>query len=171
LPPARAAVWPPLFERVLSQGPFRIELPFAGGLTREMAFNLIVVDGETTGISIFGKDITDRKRTELELIENADFLRQTQRIGGLGSYVLDLQTGVWACSDVLEELLGIGQDAEHTLEMWVSLIHPDDRAMVEAYVFDEVLAKKGIFDKEYRLNRATDKEERWLHGLGQVEFS
>ena len=136
----------------------------------EMAFNRIVIHGRTTGISVFGKDISARKRTEMELRENADDLTRTQRIGGLGSYVLDLKSGVWTCSDVLYELLGIDRDFEHTLDSWLSLIHPGDRAMMDAYFIDEVVGKRETFDKEYRLNRPNDREERWLHALGQVEF-
>jgi PAS domain-containing protein len=171
LTPARAAIWPPLYERALSQGPFRIELPFSGGRTMEMAFNRIAVQGRTTGVSVFGKDITARNRAEIELRENADHLTQTQRIGGLGSYDLDLRSEVWTGSDVLHELLGIDTDFEHTLESWLSLIHPGDRAMMEDHFINEVVGKRRTFDKEYRLNRPNDQEERWLHALGQVEFS
>src|SRR5208337_4963935 len=44
LPPERAAMWPPLFRRALSQGPFRLELPFPDGRTVEMSFHPILVD-------------------------------------------------------------------------------------------------------------------------------
>ncbi len=170
LPPERAELWHPLFDRVLAHGPFRIELPFSRSQTMELAFNLIVVHGETTGISIFGKDITERNRTEMELRESADFLRETQRIGGLGSYVLDIQSGVWTCSDFLHQLLGIDRTFDHTLDSWLALIHPEDRAMMDDYFANEVVKKRKPFDKEYRLNRADDKEQRWLHALGHVEF-
>ena len=69
LPPARAALWPPLFDRALSEGPFRTEYSLADGRTLELAFNRIVQDGETTGISVFGKDITERKTAEAALRE------------------------------------------------------------------------------------------------------
>jgi len=61
LPPDRAALWPPLFRRALSDGPFRIEVPFPDGRILEMSFNTIVIDGKTTGVSIFGKDIAERR--------------------------------------------------------------------------------------------------------------
>jgi PAS domain-containing protein len=35
----------------------------------EVAFNRIVQDGETTGISVFGKDITERKTAEKRLLD------------------------------------------------------------------------------------------------------
>ena len=64
LPPARAAIWPPLFQRALDHGPYRAEIPFPDDRTAEMSFNPIVVDGVIAGLSIFGKDITVRKAAE-----------------------------------------------------------------------------------------------------------
>ena len=61
LPPAVAADWPMLYERALKNGPFRTEYTLADGHVLEISLNRIVVDGETTGISVFGKDITERK--------------------------------------------------------------------------------------------------------------
>jgi PAS domain S-box-containing protein len=69
LPPERAVLWPPLYERALSEGPFRAEYTLADGRTLELAFNRIVQDGETTGILVFGKDITERKAAEAALRE------------------------------------------------------------------------------------------------------
>jgi PAS domain S-box-containing protein len=67
LPPARAALWRPLCDRAVSEGTFRMEYPLADGRTLELALNRIVQDGETTGISVFGKDITERKTAEAAL--------------------------------------------------------------------------------------------------------
>ena len=67
LPPARAALWPPLYERGVSEGPFRTEYTLLDGRILELAFNRIVQDGETTGISVFGKDITERRTAEAAL--------------------------------------------------------------------------------------------------------
>jgi diguanylate cyclase (GGDEF)-like protein/PAS domain S-box-containing protein len=69
LPPERAALWPPFYERVLHEGPFRIEYSLILPRTLELAFNPIVVDGHVTGISVFGKDITERKAAEKALQE------------------------------------------------------------------------------------------------------
>jgi diguanylate cyclase (GGDEF)-like protein/PAS domain S-box-containing protein len=63
-PPEKAVLWPPFYERVLAEGPFQVEYTRVDGGIMELAFNPIVVDGVTTGISIFGKDITERKAAE-----------------------------------------------------------------------------------------------------------
>jgi diguanylate cyclase (GGDEF)-like protein/PAS domain S-box-containing protein len=70
LPPAIAANWPPLYERALREGPFRVEYSFVNGHILELSLNPIVVDGRTTGVSVFGKDITEHKRAAEALAES-----------------------------------------------------------------------------------------------------
>ena len=67
LPPERAAHWAPFYERAISEGPFRTDYVMLDGHTLALSFNPIVIDGKTTGISVFGKDITERKRAEANL--------------------------------------------------------------------------------------------------------
>ena len=170
LSPERAAIWQPLFERALATGPIRAEIPFPGNQVFEMSFHPIVVDGKVTGLSIFGKDVTEHNRAERELRETAEFLQETQRIGGLGFYVLDIPSDRWTSSDVLDDLLGIDKEFDHTTASWVELVHPGDRAMMAEYFAAEVVGKRRKFDKEYRIIRVRDNEERWMHGMGKLEL-
>jgi diguanylate cyclase (GGDEF)-like protein/PAS domain S-box-containing protein len=169
LPADRARIWPPLFQRALTHGPFRTEIPFPNGRIVEMSFNPIVVDGKATGLSMFGKDVTERNRNEKELRETAKFLKESQRIGALGSYVYDLQTGVCTSSDTLNELLGLDKDAD-LVQVWSKLAHPEDRDAIKRYLETEVLVEGKPFNREYRIFRANDHAERWLHGMGKLEF-
>ncbi len=170
LPPERAAIWPPLFERALTRGPFRAEIPFPNDRILEMSFNPIVVHGKLAGLSMFGKDVTERNRAEREQREMAEFLNETQRIGALGSYVLDISSGLWTSSEVMDGLFGIDKEYLRTVDGWVQLIHPDDRDMMAAYFETEVLGRRKPFDKEYRIVRMSDQAVRWFHGMGKLEF-
>jgi diguanylate cyclase (GGDEF)-like protein/PAS domain S-box-containing protein len=169
LPADRAAIWPPLFHRALTHGPYRTEIPFPNGRIVEMSFHPIVVDGKATGLSMFGKDVTERNRREKELRETAEFLKESQRIGALGSYVYDLQAGVCTSSDTLNELLGLDKEAD-IVKIWSTLAHSEDRDAVKAYFETEVLGDGKPFNREYRIIRANDQTERWLHGMGKLEF-
>jgi len=55
------------------------------------------------------RDVTDRKRSEDALQQSATMLEAAQRIGGLGSYVLDVASGTWTSSGVLHDIFGIGR--------------------------------------------------------------
>ena len=293
LPPERAALWPSFYARAISEGPFRVEYSLILPRILELAFNPILVDGKITGVSVFGKDITERnqaekelqesetrfrnffedngtvmflvlpetgefvdanraacefygyprerligmftrqislsspeeiardrqralrkecscfyyshrlasgevrevelhsspfevggrqmlyaivnditerKRAEQELRESSDFLKEAQRIGDLGCYVLDISTGVWTSSSRLDEIFGIDETYEHSVAGWEALVHPADQAMMAAYFAGEVIGNGRPFDKEYRIIRQTDQAERWVRGLGKLDF-
>lgn len=114
-------------------------------------------------------EIAERKRTEDALRKSEHLLRESQRIASLGSYVLDVPTGSWRSSDVLDTVFGIDQAYVRSVEGWAALIHPDDRAMMVDFLQDEVLGQERPFDKEYRIVRHDDQSERWVHGLGELE--
>jgi diguanylate cyclase (GGDEF)-like protein len=107
----------------------------------------------------------------VQLRHNEELLKESQIIAGLGSYTLDIPTGLWKSSDMLDKLLGINKAYEHSVEGWFALIHPDDSTMMINYFRDEILGQGKVFDKEYRITRHCDQAERWVHGLGHPELN
>ena len=114
-------------------------------------------------------DITQRKQAEAALLEIAGQLKESQRISALGTYVLDIASGKWSSSDLLDAILGIGPDYDRSVTGWEDLIHPDDRALMADHFHSEVLVQKRSFNKEYRILRPHSRAERWVHGLGKLE--
>jgi diguanylate cyclase (GGDEF)-like protein/PAS domain S-box-containing protein len=92
-PPQRAALWPSFYSRALAQGTFRVEYSLRDGRTLELAFNPIVADGEKTGVSVFGKDITNYKRTTEALAESEARLRKFFESNGSVMLFLDPASG------------------------------------------------------------------------------
>jgi len=62
--PERAPAWSGLYERALREGSYQLQYALSDGRTLELNFNPISSDGEVTGVSVFGKDITERKQGE-----------------------------------------------------------------------------------------------------------
>ena len=112
----------------------------------------------------------ERLSAEEALRESERLLKESQAIASLGSYVLDIATGVWQSSDELDRLFGINKSYERSVEGWASLIHPADRDMMVDYLTTEVYGQRRVFDKEYRIVRHADHAERWVHGLGKLEL-
>ena len=77
LPPARAERWPRLYSRALCEGTFSIESNRADGRTTQLTFNRVEMDG-TTGVSVFGRDITDLKTAEARAAAAREALRLSE---------------------------------------------------------------------------------------------
>ena len=115
-------------------------------------------------------DITRHKQAEAELREREQLLAEAQSVANMGSYVLDVPSGRWECSEMLDRILGLPSAGEHTVAAWENLLHPDDRDRLQEYFQHDVIAGGQRFDADYRIVRPADGETRWVHGLGRLEF-
>ncbi len=166
-------------ERVLAifTGPIHQTLAFAthwrrkdgSQLAVEVTANRIELSGQYVAYCVC-RDISQRVRAETELKESRENLLQAQRIAGIGQYVLDVGTGRWTSTEVLDEIFGIGSDYPRDVEGWLKLVADQDRASVGAHLRDDVLAGRKLFDCEYRIVRVGDGALRWLHGRGRLEL-
>ena len=116
------------------------------------------------------RDITERKTAESLLVENEQFLLETQRIASIGTFSINLATDVWTRSKLLDVIFGTNSNDAFNSYSWLSLVHPDHKEIMIKYITEEVLEKKQAFNKEYKIIRANDGEERWLHGNGSLKF-
>lgn len=116
-------------------------------------------------------DITERKRAEGLLSENEYFFRESQRAAFVGSYKFDIQNDFWISSLVLEQIFGIDKNYHRNLKGWLEIIHPDDREMMAQYFREEVIGKRLMFNKEYRIISQLEGETRWVLGLGKLNFN
>ena len=127
-------------------------------------------DGKVFGVLSMVEDITMYTKAEEALRESERSLRESQAIAGVGSYTLDIPRKVWKSSAVLDDVFGIPTSPEHSVAEWESLMHPDWRIGMRDYLMQSVVRAHGRFDKEYKIVRPRDGKERWVHGLGELEF-
>jgi len=114
-------------------------------------------------------DITERMEMEDALLKSEKFLKQTQQIAMLGTFTLDLDSGSWIGSQVLNTIFGIKANFDKTLESWITIIHPEWRKRMYYYFKHDVIKNK--FDKEFKIIRQSDKSVRWVHGIGELEYN
>src|ERR1035438_7553490 len=132
LPPARAVQWPPMYERALSDGAFRVEHLLLDGRTLELSFNPIRQDGRTTGVSVFGKDITERKVAERTLREAESKYRNIYEGAIEGIYRTSIGGSALGANPALAKFLGYDSVEQYLTEMTDSghqeWLDPDGRA-------------------------------------------
>lgn len=126
--------------------------------------------GQIIELQGVGRDVTQLKEIEAALRESKFFLQKSQSVARIGSYYLDIPTGNWVSSPMLDEIFGIDYNFPKNVEGWIGLIHPDEKEEMFQHLSEYVIAQRNRFDKEYRIVRYTDQQERWVYGLGELEF-
>ncbi len=116
------------------------------------------------------QELTDRKRAEEALQKSEYLLKEAHKIAGLGHYDLDIRKGTWESSESLNRLFGIDWNYQTDIDSWLKIIRSEDRQVMAAYFTNEVVGKHQNFDKEYLITRVSDGQERWVHGLGRLEY-
>ena len=97
-------------------------------------------------------------------------LKESHRVAALGHYEFDVVAGTWTSSEGLDAVFGIGADFPKNVGSWMSLVHPDHRIEMLSHLTERVLKEGLPFDREYRIVRASDRAERWVHGLGTLDL-
>jgi PAS domain S-box-containing protein len=95
------------------------------------ALGTVKRDASGRPYEMFGtvQDITDRKRAEEALRQTQLYLREGQRLAHMGSWAFNDSGHYWA--EELYRIFGLNpENGAHTIEQYLALIHPQDRASV-----------------------------------------
>jgi PAS domain S-box-containing protein len=136
----------------------------------EVLTSIVTLAGRELVLGI-DRDITERKQVEEALKEQEFWLRESQRVGRIGSYILDIESGTWTSSAILDDLFGIDADAEKTVESWNKLVLPQQRDEMLQYLKQNVIGLHESFNKEYQIVRARDGQVRWVWGQGELSMN
>ncbi len=114
-------------------------------------------------IAIFG-DITERKKTELDLKKSQEMLEQSQEIAHLGSWELDLKENKLIWSDEVYRIFGLKpQEFAATYEAFLATVHPEDRVAVHTAYSNSVYEGKEGYEIEHRVIKQDNGEIRFVH--------
>jgi diguanylate cyclase (GGDEF)-like protein/PAS domain S-box-containing protein len=132
LPPGAIQVFDSFYNRALAEGPFRVEHTLFDGHTLELAFNPIVEDGKTTGVSVFGRNINQCKAAREALKEAEKRYREIFDEALEGIFQASAEGKVLRVNNSMARMMGYDspQDAMTTikdvaLDVWVD---PEERA-------------------------------------------
>ncbi|TWU49517.1 PAS domain S-box protein [Rubripirellula reticaptiva] len=111
-------------------------------------------------------DITDRKLSELEIVDSRKRLEMAMEAAKMGSFWWEPESDRADWDSQWMAALGVSEDAEKVGKTFFDLIHPDDRAMLEAAT-PKPSNEPQVYRTEYRI-RKPDGSIRWFAGNGQM---
>lgn len=118
-------------------------------------------------------DITEQKQAlqdiehlNAQLREKEESLRLSIEAARMGTYNLNLETGIAQVNQYCRQLFGFPDDMNITVQDGLDMME-EDEARVRA-AMNIAITKGGIFDEEYRIRRKTDESYRWLRSVGRV---
>ena len=110
----------------------------------------------------------ERQRAEAALRGSEEWLRLAQEAGGIGAWETDPGSGARRWSDGNFRLWGLPPGTPLTPDLLWPMVHPDDRARVQADMQARSQGRGRLPELEFRIRRASDGAERVLLSWGEV---
>jgi len=117
------------YERALAGEAFRVTVnnEFPSETWSEISFNPIRYEDEIIGTACHSRDVTQGKLAERKLQKSEKGLKESQAVGHLGNWELDLATRIGTWSEETCRIYGVPEDHKrHSYDEWKSFVYPDD---------------------------------------------
>jgi PAS domain S-box-containing protein len=118
------------------------------------------------GISVFFRDITDRRRDEQSLRESQADLNWAQAVGRIGSWRMNVQRNDLRWSDENHRIFGVPKGTPMTYETFLAAVHPDDREFVDRRW--QAGLRGEPYDIEHRI--VAGDAVKWVRERAELEF-
>ena len=128
-------------------------------------------DGSLRGFLKVARDATEERRTEAALRTSEESLRLATDAAEVGTWDLDLTTGVLTWSDRTKAAFGISPGVPCSMDDFYAGLHPDDREATSA-AFGSAIdpVDRATYDVEYRTVGKEDRIVRRVAAKGKGIF-
>lgn len=124
--------------------------------------------GDITGLAVIIRDITDRKKAEIELKKINERLSLAQKSANAGVWDWNMKTGKIYWSPELRKLFGMKKNTSANFDFWRKILHPQDRKIAEERI-DKAIKHHSLLSSEYRII-LPNKKIRWINSLGKTNY-
>jgi len=118
------------------------------------------------GLSVYFRDVTDRKQAEEALKKNQKLLFEAERISHTGAWEWDIQSGLWTVSDEWMKIHGVEKNTFNTEQLYKLADQKDLPRIVNA--IEDVLTNGKSYDLRHRVIRESNGETRVVQAYGEV---
>lgn len=121
----------------------------------------------TQKIDRLGREILERKRVEETLLAREAHLRLALQAAKMGTWEVELSTGLVHLSEELKHLLAIPPNITlHHLDEWLTYLQADERERIQQ-AFEQAISGKEEYNIEYRIVWPDDSVH-WLASRGHI---
>ncbi|WP_375447092.1 PAS domain S-box protein [uncultured Fibrella sp.] len=126
-------------------------------------------DEAIVGVMIMAAEVTQQVLARQKIQEAESTLRSAIELAELGTWQVDLTTGVLDYSDRLRSWFGLDREEVITVERAYSVIHEEDRPLVRASMLRAIAPnQEGLYDVEYRVAASDTDQQRIVRAQGKA---
>jgi PAS domain S-box-containing protein len=130
------------------------------------------LNGNIVGVLVVATDLTSSVVSRKKIEETEVFLRGAIELAELGTYSVDLQTGIIDCSGRMRQWFGLKDDEDITFEKVFDVICATDRGALEAGINQAIAPESdGMFQMEYTTDPEKAGVARILNAQGKVLYN
>ncbi|MFW5743289.1 MAG: PAS domain S-box protein, partial [Spirochaetota bacterium] len=124
-------------------------------------------DGSILGVVLVFRDVTEEYRVAQALADSERDMARAQAMARLGSWRLDLRSGIVTASEEARRIYGVG-GGELALEYVQSFLLSEYRPKLDAAL--KALVDDGTpYDVEFRIRRPSDNAVRCIHSVAEYD--
>ncbi|MBI5446260.1 MAG: response regulator [Deltaproteobacteria bacterium] len=115
-------------------------------------------------------DITERRRADEELRHSRARLAWVLRVTGVGTWLNELPLGRLNWDAQTRRLFFVAPEAEPTIDLFWSRVHPDDREPTRLAV-ESAIRDQTLYAIDHRAVDPATGAIRWIHSAGQATYA
>lgn len=129
------------------------------------------IDDHIAGVLVVATDVTQQVISRKKIEEAESALRGAVELADLGTWQMDLTTGLLNFSERLKDWFGIS-DEIITIDKAYKPIRESDRPLIIAAMSHAItIGTNGIYDAEYTIEATQTRRERILHAQGKTFYT
>ena len=118
------------------------------------------------GVVLVFRDITRKYILEEEIYENEKQLRKAQKIGKIGSWTFDLETGKANISEESYNIYGLQKGKEYTIKELQQIPLKEYREILDK-ALQNLVKGEGDYNVEFRIRRLSDNTIAYIHSIAE----
>lgn len=151
---------------------YPLTIRHSSGTVTDVLYNATVYrdeNGDVVGVFAAARDVTDRKRAQLELAEQEQRLELVLWASQLGTWDWNMDSGEVVLDERWAGIAGYRlEDLEPvSINTWRTLCHPDDLVASDASIEEHAKGLTPLYDLECRM-RHRDGHWVWIHDRGKI---